>query len=185
MHKSRSYQNGKIYKIVEIAYELCYIGSTTTRLSSRLTQHRRCYDAYLHGKCTHISVYEIFDTFGFHNCKIELVESFPCASIEELRAREGYYIERNPCVNKTIPGRDLDQAAYRAAMKAHGFVCDVCGGRYMTEHTKRRHLLTKKHQDALANLAAASLSPIADPIPEILQLVPDVHQPGPLPVLTL
>ena len=39
------------------------------------------------------------------NCKAELIESYPCASKEELNAREGYYIRNTECVNKLVAGR--------------------------------------------------------------------------------
>ena len=39
------------------------------------------------------------------NCKIELVENYPCNSKEELTAREGFYIQSNECVNKLVAGR--------------------------------------------------------------------------------
>ena len=35
------YQNGKIYKITDIAYNKCYIGSTTEGLSLRMARHRQ------------------------------------------------------------------------------------------------------------------------------------------------
>ena len=55
------------------------------------------------------SVNYIFDKFGFENCKIELVENFPCNSKEELTKREGFYIQSNDCVNKHIAGRTKEE----------------------------------------------------------------------------
>jgi hypothetical protein len=31
--------------------------------------------------------------YGIENCKIELVEAYPCENKEELRKREGYWIK--------------------------------------------------------------------------------------------
>ena len=39
------YQNGKIYKIVDVGYNKCYIGSTTETVSQRMARHRNCYKA--------------------------------------------------------------------------------------------------------------------------------------------
>ena len=47
----------------------------------------------------------MFDEFGVENCKIELVEQFPCSNKDELNKREGYHIRREKCVNKFVAGR--------------------------------------------------------------------------------
>ena len=52
-----------------------------------------------------LTVHQIFDEYGFENCKIELVELFPCNIKAELLKREGEIIKNNECVNKFIPGR--------------------------------------------------------------------------------
>ena len=44
------YQNGKIYKIVDVGYNKCYIGSTCEALSQRMARHRSNYKRYLQGK---------------------------------------------------------------------------------------------------------------------------------------
>jgi hypothetical protein len=40
---------------------------------------------------------------------ILLVENYPCQSEDQARAREGYYIINNPCVNKCVAGRTKKQ----------------------------------------------------------------------------
>jgi hypothetical protein len=45
------------------------------------------------------------DEFGIENCKIELIENYPCNSKEELLKREGWYIKVTECVNKMVAGR--------------------------------------------------------------------------------
>ena len=94
-----NYQNGKIYMIW--CEDDKYYGSTTVSLSRRMTGHRSKYN-----KC---SSFIIFEKYGIEKCKIELVELFPCNSLEELRAREGYYIRNNNCVNKNIPDRNSSE----------------------------------------------------------------------------
>jgi hypothetical protein len=66
-----------------------------------MSQHRSHYKR-LTNKCT-VSV--IFDKYGVQNCKIELVENYPCNSKNELMKREGYYIQNNECINKCVAGR--------------------------------------------------------------------------------
>ena len=104
------YSKGKIYKIWDNLYTICYVGSTTQPLSKRMVKHRCDYKRYLQKKRRDpISVFKIFNEFGIGNCKIELVEDFPCESKEELNAREGQIQKECECVNKLIAGRTQKQ----------------------------------------------------------------------------
>ena len=105
MGKTTNYQNGKIYKVVDNSYEMCYIGSTIDTLNNRFTGHKKHYREYLNCKRGHVTVFNIFDRFGYENCKIELIELYPCESKMELHAREGSYQKQMDCVNKFISGR--------------------------------------------------------------------------------
>ena len=99
------YQNGKKYKIVDVEYKKCYIGSTIQSLSNRMSQHRRNYS---NGR-DDVKSKLLFDEFGIDNCKVELIEIHPCHSKEELLKREGHYIRTTACVNKVIPGRTKEE----------------------------------------------------------------------------
>ena len=99
------YQNGKIYKIVDAGYNKCYIGSTCEELSQRMARHRHKYQHYLNKGRKHTNVVELFDEIGVQNCKIELIENYPCESKSVLQKREGHYIKTEECVNKKIEGR--------------------------------------------------------------------------------
>ena len=98
------YKNGKIYKIVDVGYNKCYIGSTCESLSKRMARHR---SKYLYGseKDKGRRINSLFDDFGMDNCKIELVEEYPCSNKMELLRQEGYHIRENECVNKIVAGR--------------------------------------------------------------------------------
>ena len=107
--------------------------------------------------------FELFEKYGVENCKIYLVELYPCKSREELEAREGYYIRNYNCVNKIIPGRtkkeykndnkgiiarnkkeyynDNKDIIARKLKEKHE--CE-CGGKY-THGNKSAHFKTKKH----------------------------------------
>ena len=90
------YSSGKIYKICDNSYNMCYFGSTVQKLTQRMTSHRKDYRQYKSGdKKKYTSAFAIFDEYGIDNCKIELVEVFPCNSKEELHKREGEYIRNN------------------------------------------------------------------------------------------
>ena len=98
-------QNGKIYKIADAENTKCYIGSTISSLSKRMGKHRSDYKLYKSGLFNNISSFGLFDEFGLENCKIELIENFPCSSREELNVREGFFIQSNECVNKQVAGQ--------------------------------------------------------------------------------
>jgi hypothetical protein len=98
------YQNAKIYKI--IGGDECYIGSTCEKyLSNRMSGHRKSYRLFLDKKAHFITSYSLFEKYGLENCYIELIENFPCESIEQLRKKEGDLIRTTKCVNKFISGR--------------------------------------------------------------------------------
>ena len=103
------YLNTKIYKIVDNAYTDKYIGSTYDKLSSRMTKHRCDYRRYKKGEYHYVSVFDMFDKYGLENCKIELIENYPCETVDEQRKHEGYHIQNEDCVNKHIAGRDSKQ----------------------------------------------------------------------------
>ena len=109
METNNKYSTAKIYKIVDNAYTECYIGSTIMALSSRMALHRRDYKQYKAGQAKYVSSYALFDLYGVDNCKIELIEDYPCESREHLAKREGYYIKREQCINKCVAGRTVKE----------------------------------------------------------------------------
>jgi hypothetical protein len=108
------YQNGKIYKVWTLLGTEIYIGSTAQKLlSSRMNNHRNSYNKWKKGKANKVTVYDLFDKYGVENCKIELIEKFPCKDYLELEAREGFFQRqhRDIIVNRIIVGRT--RAEYR------------------------------------------------------------------------
>ena len=106
MSKERNYQNGKVYRVVDNSFQMCYIGSTIEKLSSRMSSHKAKYKKFKNlNEGSYTTVYKIFDDYGAENCKIELIELFPCSCKEELTAREGHHQRNEECVNKYIAGR--------------------------------------------------------------------------------
>jgi hypothetical protein len=110
MEKLNKYQRSKIYKVVDTSYTECYIGSSTQRfLCNRMASHRANYKLWKHNQYANCAVFSLFDKYGVDNCKIELIESYPCESLEELRRREGHWIKSEECINKRVAGRtDLE-----------------------------------------------------------------------------
>ena len=106
------FQKGKIYAIWDNNYTKCYIGSTVEELSKRMTKHRDSYKHYLHNNGNLTTAFHLFNEFGIENCKIELLEMYPCQNRTELEAREGYHIRNTICVNRKIMGRTKQQHYY-------------------------------------------------------------------------
>ena len=98
------YQNSKIYKIYSDQGNKVYIGCTTKKyLSERMARHRYDYTYFKKKRegsgFAFVTSYLLFDEYGVNNCKIELLESFPCNSIDEIRKREANYIQTIPNIN--------------------------------------------------------------------------------------
>lgn len=86
-----NYGNGKIYKIVSSYTNMIYIGSTTKQyLSQRMDTHKSSLKGWMKGQRGYTSSFSIL---LFDDAKIILLEAYPCTSIDELRAREQYYID--------------------------------------------------------------------------------------------
>lgn len=153
-----NYDNSKIYKIQ--GGSMLYIGSTTKQyLSQRWSQHK---SDYLKKK-NKTSAWNIFDSVGIDKCSIILLETFPCKSVDELRARERYWIEKENCVNRCIPGRTKEEYYLihknEAIEKTRRWIVNnkdkrkqwesmiiecPCGIKY-TQSNKSRHLKSKAH----------------------------------------
>jgi hypothetical protein len=97
------YKFGKVYKITSPHSPKIYVGSTSRKyLSSRFSGHHSSYKKYLKGQSAYLTS---FDLLSLGDCKIELLEAFPCTCVEELLLKEGEWIRKSDCVNKMIAGR--------------------------------------------------------------------------------
>ena len=135
-----NYGNGKIYRVWETSYAKCYVGSTTETLALRMAKHRCYYRFWAEGRDLHkkATVYDLFDEYGVDNCKIELLENFPCGSKSELEAQEGYHIRNNNCVNKRIEGRSKIEYRFdhKDKMKEYNDIYRVVKKEEITEQRK-------------------------------------------------
>lgn len=77
-----------------------------------MSRHRRHYRQWLKGQGGCIRSFDLFEKYGLENCRIYLIENYPC---NELGAREGCYILDIPCINKNVPHRTREE--YRDAHK--------------------------------------------------------------------
>jgi len=102
-----NYQEGKVYKIVpNTDDDICYIGSTCKKyLCQRMAEHKQDYKKWKNGTHNKVTSYNLFEKYGFENCRIELLEIYPCNSRDELTKKEAGYIRALNCVNKVLPDR--------------------------------------------------------------------------------
>ena len=105
MTNINKYQDGKIYAVRNDITDDIYIDSTTIALSKRKVKHR------CHAKKTpDVSfLYTCMNERGIEHFYIELVENFPCNSVEELRKREGEITREIGTLNKRIEQRDMKE----------------------------------------------------------------------------
>lgn len=88
--------------------KLVYFGSTTQKLSKRITDHHRNYKYWKKwNKDAFTRSYLIFDAGDWDYMCVEEVEF---NDPRELRERERWYIENNECVNKNIPNRSQKES---------------------------------------------------------------------------
>jgi hypothetical protein len=87
--------NAIIYKIVslwEIERDDIYIGSTTGSLQEEFQEHVTNYNRPI--KKVMYDTERLFKKYGSNNCKIILIEKFPCNSIEALEKRTNEIIRQ-------------------------------------------------------------------------------------------
>jgi len=166
------YSKSKIYKLESLSSGLLYIGSTCQTLSQRFSEHFRDLRRYKNGKRDYVSSFKVIE---YEDCKIYLVEDYPCDRKEQLLAREGEWIRKIDCVNKVIPGRTGKQYYLDNAEKINKRINKYkqnnidkvkilnkkwykinadrintpnnceCGGKYTTGNISK-HLNTNRHQ---------------------------------------
>jgi hypothetical protein len=176
------YSNGRIYKIepiIEHEKHEVYYGSTTSLLCKRMDLHRSGYKRWKSGKRKKTMVYDLFDAYGVENCKIYLVQNFPCKNREELRAKEGEYIRNNVCVNKNVAGRTAKELRDKNKVQKSIYdkeffklnkskileyhkqylkvkVSCICGVNH-TRVSKSRHSKTKHHMNFMNRLNSTNM----------------------------
>ena len=102
----------KFYRIISSATDKVYVGHTTKSLDTRMKRHREDSKSKVKRKCMSSEII----TINPKKAKIELIETYPCANIQDARMRERFWIEKTPnCINKTTPGQGRE--GYNAAQQ--------------------------------------------------------------------
>jgi predicted GIY-YIG superfamily endonuclease len=139
------YSHGKIYQITS-SNGLPYIGSTVQSLSHRLSSHknRRNNSSVIH--------------LDASDCKIEIIEHFPCRSRDELLWKEREYIESRDCCNKITPIRSRDEA--KMLKSFHNGIKQMCRcGTVCSNRNMSRHRSSKNHLKWLRNEFSTIMCP--------------------------
>ena len=151
------YQNGKIYTIrCKTDHSLIYVGRTTQKyLSQRLQGHKAA------SRKTHIYPnHMLYSIAGdWNDWYIELYETFPCETKEQLNQREGEIIRLIGTLNKQMPNRTHKEwrvenadslkekkKEYYEKTKQKWSEIHICQcGAEITKKSIQKHLKTKKH----------------------------------------
>ena len=138
-----NFRNSKIYRLVSMFTTDEYIGSTVLELNKRFSKHKHDFKRWLDGKYHYVSSFQLI---MYYDVKIELVETYPCLSFEELLKREQYWKDRTPnccnqneAINKNIHSHEQ----YKNEKIIN---CPYCNIEYK-ERNFRRHVRTQKHKD--------------------------------------
>ena len=150
-------KHGKIYKIVDVGYNKCYIGSTCESLSQRMARHRKDFRRWKNDKRNSYSLFDIFDEYGVENCKIELIEKCDVQDKEELRKQEGFHIKGNDCVNKMITGRTRRQR-YEDNKEKELLQCKLYRETHQDEIKQYHQKRYQEKKDILAEKAKAKMT---------------------------
>lgn len=135
MENTNKYNNAKIYRLINDIDNEFYIGSTCEKLARRKSKHKTKATTHQHRR-----VYSHLNEVGWDNVHIVLIEEYPCENIEQLQARERYWIEQlKPTLNKAIPLRTGQE--WREVNKENL-------RRYNQEyHVKHKELISKQKRE--------------------------------------
>lgn len=154
MANVNKYSRAKIYRLVNDVDDEFYVGSTIECLSSRKGKHK--YDVKRRPASR---MYKHLNQVGWDNVHIILIEEYPCENIEQLLARERYWIEQlKPSLNKCLPLRTQEEHNTIAQQKneygSQRVKCE-CGCEVRRDGLSN-HKKTKSHLQWLQNQPASS-----------------------------
>ena len=105
MTEDKKYLNSIIYALKSNSHpEYIYIGSSIHPLCDVMYRHMLNHKLHCLGR---LNVnYSSLELLKYYDCRIELLEVYPCKNKQELAKRTGWYIRNNACVNVKMSGRD-------------------------------------------------------------------------------
>jgi hypothetical protein len=95
---------GKIYKIIALQGNECYVGSTFNTLRDRWYKHKQHYNELKNGNLSSsVTSSILFDKYGYDNCKIVLIKEYSVIDRAHLEVYESLWIFKLKSINKIIP----------------------------------------------------------------------------------
>lgn len=131
------YSNGKIYKITNDIDDDTYIGSTTSTLTKRWSNHKA------KSKICNTPIYTKMREMGIEHFCISLIENFPCSNKTELERREGYFIRLCGNINRQIQGRTTEERRIEN--------CDIIKLQRKAYYEKNRNYIIEKQNQYYTN----------------------------------
>ena len=140
-----NYQLGKIYKIVCRITGEVYVGSTCeTTLAKRLVAHRSACKIFQEkSKGSNCASFQIILRGEYY---IDLLETFPCNSHDELLKKEREYFDKIVCINKIRP------FLFTEEVKAERIIYDIVHKDVIREQQKEYNEKHREHLNKLAML---------------------------------
>ena len=154
--ENNRYNNGKIYKLVDQVNGYFYIGSTCNPLSKRLSWHKQNAKKQTF---QNIKVYKHFNSIGWKNVKIVLIQEHYLDNKEQLLREEDniiqMYLHDEKCLNSIRAFTGLNKQEYSICFhevhkeqiherKNKRITCE-CGITY-TCANKARHQKGERHE---------------------------------------
>ena len=147
--KQLDYNNGKIYKIINFTNDKIYIGSTTSSLSKRLSEHKKV------GRKNdlHKPFYkDLFENIGKEYFEILLIEEYPCNSKLELERREYEIIQQHV--------RELGRDKIYNLRCSHNDYSDECKKKISEANKKENKPMTEETKKKISDRTKGKNNPM-------------------------
>lgn len=94
---------GRIYKVIALQGKEIYVGSTFNTIRDRFKEHKRKYIVFKKNKCSHYSLFDMFDKYKIDGCKIVLVKEYEVIDRGHLCVYESLWIKKLKAININLP----------------------------------------------------------------------------------
>lgn len=135
---------GTVYKIIpkdENGPE-CYVGSTTQKLKTRLTQHRNDFKQWWENNYHWVSIFHIFLLYGID--RVDIIELESC-QLDQLKQREQWWISEMSIVEQRRAFMtEKQRREQQIEVNKYAYSCE-CGGKY-TNNGRASHRRTARHK---------------------------------------
>ncbi len=148
-------KSGRVYRIIHLQSNICYVGSTFNQVRHRFQQHKRDYRSWKKNKSRGCySIYKYFDEYGVGNFKAVLINEYTVCDRKHLRAYEQLWVNNLKSINKNSAFRikKLYQKQYQKKNKEKINLrlrtkskCE-CGSYISNRNMSKHRKTSKKHK---------------------------------------